>query len=241
MVKEEGWNAYGCDVNVNFVRENQKEFGDSVRVQVGDQIPYGDKYFDVVTIFDTLEHLPNPLVILEELARILKDDGVLVVSTPNVDGVFAKITYRLLCQTLKIWEHPTPPEHLYEFSMKTLSRALEVTGFRCVHSKSFETHIPYTVGKLESSLAEAMRKPKSEKENVLKSWCKENPKTKNADAPLYTRFAAKFKKLSRLVFRACAYGFVTSVFVIGRQLKAGNSMILVGKKTVPDPRQMPTV
>ncbi len=51
--------------------------GDAVR------LPLGDRSFDVIISFETLEHVPEPDEMLTELRRVLKEDGIIVASTPN--------------------------------------------------------------------------------------------------------------------------------------------------------------
>jgi len=65
----------------------------------------------------------HPDKLLIELYRILKPRGVVVVSTPNVNGLSAKIMKDK-------WLYFKPPEHLHYFSPSSLSIFLEANGFR---------------------------------------------------------------------------------------------------------------
>lgn len=58
---------------------------------VGDaeSLPFGDGQFDVVVSFETIEHLPRPQRFLQQVKRVLRPDGLLIVSTPN-RGVFTE-------------------------------------------------------------------------------------------------------------------------------------------------------
>jgi SAM-dependent methyltransferase len=47
------------------------------------ELPFADDSFDLVTCFETIEHVPEPNGVLVELRRVLADDGLLLVSTPN--------------------------------------------------------------------------------------------------------------------------------------------------------------
>ena len=52
----------------------------------GGAFPFEDDHFDVVLFCEIIEHLTNdPLVALREIKRVLKPDGVLVLTTPNVN------------------------------------------------------------------------------------------------------------------------------------------------------------
>jgi SAM-dependent methyltransferase/uncharacterized protein YbaR (Trm112 family) len=45
-------------------------------------LPFNDSLFDVVICIDVLEHVENPALMISELARVLKNDGILILSTP---------------------------------------------------------------------------------------------------------------------------------------------------------------
>jgi SAM-dependent methyltransferase len=47
------------------------------------QLPFGDASFDLVVCFETIEHVPDPEGVLDELRRVMAADGLLFVSTPN--------------------------------------------------------------------------------------------------------------------------------------------------------------
>lgn len=49
------------------------------------RLPFEDNAFDLVTCFEAIEHVPDPEVVLDELQRVLRPDGVLAISTPNRD------------------------------------------------------------------------------------------------------------------------------------------------------------
>lgn len=65
IAKEAGINAYELDVS-------------------SERLPFQDKYFDVIYMGDVIEHLTNPDFAINEVARVLKLDGFLVLSTPNL-------------------------------------------------------------------------------------------------------------------------------------------------------------
>jgi SAM-dependent methyltransferase len=56
-------------------------------------IPYSDNSFDIVVLTEVLEHFNyNPLVPLEEIKRILKPEGLLFLTTPNIASIFSLYT-----------------------------------------------------------------------------------------------------------------------------------------------------
>jgi 2-polyprenyl-3-methyl-5-hydroxy-6-metoxy-1,4-benzoquinol methylase len=50
-----------------------------------EKMPFKDNQFDVVVSLETIEHLPRPDVFIKEVKRVLKDNGIFIVSTPNDD------------------------------------------------------------------------------------------------------------------------------------------------------------
>jgi SAM-dependent methyltransferase len=78
--------------------------------------------FDVVTIFQTIEHDPHTAALSAELYRILKPGGLLMVTTPAADGFVARAMG-------KRWFGYRNVEHITFFSRRSLSRALQDAGF----------------------------------------------------------------------------------------------------------------
>lgn len=78
--------------------------------------------FDVVTIFQTIEHDPDPAALCAELFRILVPGGLLMVTTPAADGFVARVMGRR-------WFGYRNVEHVSFFTRRSLRYALERSGF----------------------------------------------------------------------------------------------------------------
>jgi SAM-dependent methyltransferase len=78
-----GVNAYGVDNAAPAI-----EYGTSLGIKSlsvlasGASLPFADGYFDCVLAMDVLEHLPEEQAVLKELKRVLKKDGVLIITVP---------------------------------------------------------------------------------------------------------------------------------------------------------------
>lgn len=78
---------------LHYARENHSK--DNVEYRHADldrPLDFPDSFFDVITSFETIEHVPSPEKMLAEFKRVLKPDGVLIVSSPdreiiNEDGI----------------------------------------------------------------------------------------------------------------------------------------------------------
>jgi len=77
----------GVDVDAEAVELSKGRNGDAARIIQGDigKLPLDDDSFDVVTCFETIEHVEDAAAAIAELHRVLKPDGILVISSPNPD------------------------------------------------------------------------------------------------------------------------------------------------------------
>jgi SAM-dependent methyltransferase len=95
------------------------------RVVVGtwEQAEIPERYFDVVSMQDCLEHFPDPLAALAKTRASLRPGGALLAVTPNVGSWLARVQGPR-------WVSLKFPEHVVLFSERTLRRTLETAGFR---------------------------------------------------------------------------------------------------------------
>lgn len=77
-------------------------------VDLAKPLPYADKSFDKVVCFEGIEHLADQLLVMREFSRVLKDGGQLLISTPNISQLKAKISY-LLCES-EYYKRSAPSE-----------------------------------------------------------------------------------------------------------------------------------
>jgi 2-polyprenyl-3-methyl-5-hydroxy-6-metoxy-1,4-benzoquinol methylase len=134
MAGREGWQVYGVDVSDFAIEFAKKHFEGEYHSGYLRDVRFPDRFFDVVTLWDSLEHFENPLEELLEIRRILKDDGILLFDTPNADSLMRYVAhwiYRLSGGTI---HYPVRKlyhvYHLYYFSAETVTRLLERAGFR---------------------------------------------------------------------------------------------------------------
>jgi SAM-dependent methyltransferase len=86
-------------------------------------------HFDVITLWDVIEHVPEPLPVLAEAARVLKPGGRLVLTTGDWGSAYAQ-------RRGADWHLMTPPWHLTMFTRATLARAAQRAGLRVVGIRS---------------------------------------------------------------------------------------------------------
>ncbi|NOZ23089.1 MAG: class I SAM-dependent methyltransferase [Planctomycetes bacterium] len=80
-----------------------------------------DRTFDVIAMLDVIEHIREIHEILREIRRLLKDDGILYLNTPNLDGIRSRIKRRR-------WPYFIALSHIYFFTCETLDKLLRTEG-----------------------------------------------------------------------------------------------------------------
>lgn len=97
----------------------------------GDLMEYEGGPFDAVAMLDVIEHLTRPLESLDKLGSLLKPGGVLMLSTMDSDSLVS----RLMGKRLEDFRRTR--EHLYFFTRRTITMALERHGFEVVRIDSY--------------------------------------------------------------------------------------------------------
>lgn len=121
MRRRGNWRVYGAEVNEEAAGYARDRFGLEIfRGELG-AAGYPERSFDIVTLWNVLEHLHSPLDTLAEVRRLLRDDGVLILTVPNVDSLDARIFGNC-------WIGLDPPRHLYGFSARTVRQLLREAG-----------------------------------------------------------------------------------------------------------------
>jgi hypothetical protein len=129
QAREAGWEVCGVELSDDSAEIARQRFGIDVRTGMLEDGVFAPGSFDAVVLWNVVEHLADPVSVLAIVKQLLKDDGVVVMEAPNVDGLFPRLSYRISSDG-RFWRHPQPPTHLFEFSKKSLQRALEGAGLR---------------------------------------------------------------------------------------------------------------
>ena len=127
--KERGWQADGVEPNKWLVQYGNEEFGLRMKATTLKGAKFPSNSFDVVTMWDVLEHTTDPMGELKEARRVLKKGGYLLVNIPDSDSTFARVFGTRWWFVLSV--------HLYYFTSRTLRAMLEKGGFRVALKKRY--------------------------------------------------------------------------------------------------------
>ncbi len=122
-----GWQASGVEISP-FAAEEARRMGLDVKTGTLEEANLPAESLDCVTMWDVLEHVPDPTRHMLEVRRILRPRGLVVVGTPDL----GHIQFRLKRER---WRHLKPAEHIFYFSGPNINMLLRRTGFEPVHPR----------------------------------------------------------------------------------------------------------
>lgn len=130
ILHDQGWDAYGTELSLNSSTFARDKLHLKVLTKKVEDCAFPSGHFDVVTLWHVMEHLPEPIMTLNEVNRILKDNGLLIVEVPNFGGFQAWLFNNK-------WLHLDSPRHLFHFSAQGLKKNLEDAGFTVIKGNNF--------------------------------------------------------------------------------------------------------
>ena len=144
-LSENEWQVYGCEQNIN-AKEYAEKMGLVVYQNLKHESLWREDFYDVITLWNVLEHLEDPIKLLCECQRLLRKGGVIVVHVPN--GLLEYILWRIGKLRGENPRYMDTPMHLFVFNVLSLKSLLKRTGF----VNPYLTHSPlgdksYSLGK----------------------------------------------------------------------------------------------
>lgn len=115
-------NIYGIDVREGAIKKANKEVNDAhFTLGSATKLPFKDEVFDKVSLFDVIEHIPvgGDMTAIVEANRVLKKNGILVVTVPNKG-------FLNICQYTELEYYLINHRH---YSEKELTSLLRKCGF----------------------------------------------------------------------------------------------------------------
>jgi len=132
VARRRGWRVVGLELSQFGAKYARESFQLDVRQQTLEEAAFDGGSFDAVVMRDLIEHVRQPRAVLLEARRVLREGGLLGLSTQN----FASVNSRLGGPA---WRHLQPEQHLYQFTPDTIRRLLPECGFEILemHSRYF--------------------------------------------------------------------------------------------------------
>lgn len=130
-----GWQVEGQDISHYATEYVMNRFGHTAHHGSLLQLELPQGAYDLVTMYDVIEHVPDPKGYMQRVAELVKSGGVFELATPDVGSIPARMTG-------KRWiGYKLSDEHVYYFSVQTLTRMLDEAGFDVEHVRHIGKHI----------------------------------------------------------------------------------------------------
>jgi 2-polyprenyl-3-methyl-5-hydroxy-6-metoxy-1,4-benzoquinol methylase len=140
------WKPVGVEISKTMAEIARKQYG--VDAIAGDWVEqsYGEP-FDVIYCSHVIEHIPNPSSWMKRFREVLKPDGLVCLSVPNMNSIdrkFKRVLKRLGIRRDR-WKPWQTPDHLYEPCEKSMRTFFERQGFDLVSTYTYPSEWTGTV------------------------------------------------------------------------------------------------
>jgi SAM-dependent methyltransferase len=163
-MREAGWQVKGTDFDPAVAARVKERY--ALQVDIGDlqDLGYAAGSYDAIAMSQVIEHVPDPIVLLQECLRLLRPDGRLVLSTPNANGIAHRRYGRH-------WRGLEPPRHLHVFTPAALQRCARVSGFERLKCFTLSAEAA-GIYRASDAIAQAEGGPGSASQalSVVRSW-----------------------------------------------------------------------
>jgi 2-polyprenyl-3-methyl-5-hydroxy-6-metoxy-1,4-benzoquinol methylase len=143
-LRTQGFAVTGIEANRVLGGEAAKRCDEFLLLDLDGPLPAFPEPFDVMIFGDVLEHLRDPRTVLMELTASLKDEGLVIISLPNIANIYVRLSLlfgRFDYQDRGILDRT----HLHFFTRETFSRFLSDAGFEVEQLSATPIPLPLVV------------------------------------------------------------------------------------------------
>jgi cyclopropane fatty-acyl-phospholipid synthase-like methyltransferase len=120
--RKQGWDVTGIELDREAAAVGRDELSLNIHTGTLEDARLSPPY-DVIVAFHVIEHLTDPLRFLRQCNSLLRDNGILMLKTPNVGSWIAK-------KAGDCWVWHSPPAHIHLFTPQAMHLAATKSGFR---------------------------------------------------------------------------------------------------------------
>jgi 2-polyprenyl-3-methyl-5-hydroxy-6-metoxy-1,4-benzoquinol methylase len=133
VAQKNGFDVTGLEISKFASDFSKKAFGIPTISGTVEEADLPKNYYDIITMFDVIEHFRKPKNSMAIIRTALKEDGILVVDTPNINSIYSKFRGTNWGGLGKY--------HLYYYTHKSLNKLLKDTGFKPIFLKSHKIDV----------------------------------------------------------------------------------------------------
>lgn len=162
VAKTMGFKAEGLEPAYSAAKAAQEK-GFTVHIGTIESVNLPEKSFDAITLFEVIEHIPNPVILLNHCRRILKPGGVIMIGTANTHSW----TRKIMKTRWDYFDMAQHGGHISFFNKKSMKMLASICHLKPIYIKTralkfFERHetsnVIYRVTKVVSELLSPVAK-----------------------------------------------------------------------------------
>ncbi len=155
VLRNAGYKAEGIDISSVAVAHAKKIYGDYFSTASIADIKNTGKRYDYILLMDVIEHVTDPVTLIQEASGLLSSNGKLLVTTPNKSSAPADVS---------LWQSDAPPVHLWFFaeeSLRFMAKQLHLNysfvDLTCYTKKFSVTQFSSSIESLRSTLPRLLK------------------------------------------------------------------------------------
>ncbi len=147
-----GTSGYGLEIDSN-VRPAAEYFG--LRIHIGslDDEPFPGSEFDLISMNQVIEHVPEPRLLLRMIRKRLRTGGAVVLSIPNVDSLFRRVVGRRWIHWHIPYDYPLIIYHFHQFHIFPNGRLFAASHVYCPDRALVEPRYRRYIAEIQESIA----------------------------------------------------------------------------------------
>jgi 2-polyprenyl-3-methyl-5-hydroxy-6-metoxy-1,4-benzoquinol methylase len=125
VAKESGFDSYGIETSEIPFSISEKKHPQRIFRQNIEELSIPDSFFDVITMFDFIEHVKNPEDSLHKASNLLKTNGYLIITTPDTKSLsmtmMGKSHTNYILEHISLFNHKCLPKYFEQFGLEIIS------------------------------------------------------------------------------------------------------------------------
>ena len=148
LAQKRGWEPHGVEISPGLSAACERNLGIKVITGRFEDVKLPDGRFDVVTMWDVIEHVVDPGFCIRKVKQLLRPGGMAVFCTPDEESILARTGLAFYKLTRSRYQYPAfalhPAYHTYFFSRKGFSRLLNDSGLTVINCYSQEAFFEHS-------------------------------------------------------------------------------------------------
>ncbi len=134
LCKKRGWRVSGVEISEPLAQRCREAVGAEVLTGRFEDLELPESGFDLVSLWDVIEHVIDPVSVMRRVRELLRPGGVALYCTPDEDSLLARTGRLLYLSSGGRYSYPAlalhPPNHTYFFSRRGFRRIVDGLGLQ---------------------------------------------------------------------------------------------------------------